>query len=118
MRMWRVNPKILCIQHLLGEHFEIHKHRHNFVKMHNISGRIRPVTQIEPDAMQSRHDPLVEELILRGVNHKSPYEQPSLEYLSDDLRYAKVDRLLSLRDLLSRCSKCKDMYLKLVDKQT
>ena len=36
MRMWMLNPKFLCRQHLLGEHSEIHKFRHNFVKKHKV----------------------------------------------------------------------------------
>jgi len=40
MRMWMVEPKLLCKKHLLGEHNEIHKHRHNFVKKHSVKGRI------------------------------------------------------------------------------
>ena len=62
MRMWMVNPKILCRKHLLGEHGEIHKHRHNFVKQHSITKRIE-LGQIEPSSMESRHDELVKEMI-------------------------------------------------------
>ena len=40
MRMWMVNPKMLCDQHLLGEHFELHKHLWCWVKKYKVDGRI------------------------------------------------------------------------------
>ena len=101
-----VNPAFLCRQHLLGEHNEIHKHRHNFVKGHRIKGRIE-INAVEPMAMQARHDELVEEMIIRGYKHKSPYEQPNLDKYSDEDREAKVDKESSLKMLVDRCQMCK-----------
>jgi hypothetical protein len=96
----------MCNKHLLGEHGEIHKHRHNFIKKHSIAGRLFPVVQIEPLNMRSRHDELSQEMVKRGFNHQSPYEQPSLDYLSNYERDAKVDLDISKRDLSSRCIEC------------
>lgn len=107
MRMWMINPELLCNKHLLGEHGEIHKHRHNFVKKHNISGRIHPVVQIEPSSMKVRHDELAKEMLKRNMNHKSDYEQPDISYLSDNLRLAKVDTNISKSDLIQRCEECR-----------
>jgi hypothetical protein len=106
MRMWGINPKLLCKKHLLGEHGEIHKHRHNFVKQHSISKRISPVVQIAPEQMQKRHDELAYEMLRRGYNHQSPYEQPNLSYLSKEERFAEIDTKKSILDLLSRCEDC------------
>ena len=106
MRMWGVNPKLLCRQHLLGEHNEIHKHRHNFVKQHSITKRINPVVQIEPDNMQKRHDELVAEMLERGYNHNSPYDQPDLSHLKPEERFAQININNSLNDLSSRCPEC------------
>ena len=106
MRMWMIDPKLLCNQHLLGEHGEIHKHRHNFVKRHSITKRISPVVQIEPIAMQKRHDILVNEMILRKMNHNSPYEQPDLSYLPIIEQFAVVDIKNSINDLIQRCPEC------------
>jgi len=105
MRMWMVDPKLMCTRHILGEHMEIHKHRHIFVKKHSISGRIKPIVQIEPMAMKKRHDQLVEYL----KNHKSPYTLPDLSHLPDEEKYAKVDINYSYSDLISRCDKCKQL---------
>lgn len=107
MRMWMIKPELLCNKHLLGEHGEIHKHRHNFVKKHNISGRIHPVVQIEPSSMKVRHDEVAEEMIKRGMKHQSDYEQPDISYLKENLRNAKVDVEISKQDLIERCEECK-----------
>jgi hypothetical protein len=104
--MWMIDPKRLCRKHLLGEHAELHKHQHNFVKHHRIDKRISPVTQIQPEDMQARHDELAQEMVNRGYNHMSPYIQPDLSYLPDGQRYAKVDIAISLQDLRKRCQKC------------
>lgn len=111
MRMWGINPEFLCRNHLLGEHNEIHKHRHNFVKKHSIAKRISPVVQIEPENMKNRHDELVVEMIKRGYNHNSPYEQPDLSHLSPIERFAKIDINISYTDLVNRCPECARLIL-------
>lgn len=112
MRMWGVNPIILCNKHLLGEHGEIHKHRHNFVKQHKITKRIYPVVQIESENMEIRHNELVNEMLRRKFNHQSPYSLPDLSYLSDNERYAKIDVNNSIDDLINRCNDCNERYFK------
>lgn len=102
MRMWMVDPKLLCNKHLLGEHGEIHKFRHNFVKKHNMAGRMINPSQIDPHKMQERHDILATEMLRRKMNHKSPYEQPDTSYLPE----ANVDIAYNLRDLSERCETC------------
>lgn len=101
MRMWMVNAKSLCKKHLLGEHGELHKHRHNFVKGHSIEGRRG---QIEPISMEKRHDELAKEMISRGYNHKSEYEQPDLAKYN--LVGFTVDVAASTQDLHARCQDC------------
>lgn len=101
-----IDPRLLCDQHLLGEHGEIHKHRHNFVKQHKMTKRIFPVTQIEPSSMEIRHDELVEEMVRRGMNHKSPFKQPDISYLPLDQQLAIVNPINSLKDLKYRCPDC------------
>jgi len=108
MRMWMVNPKLLCNQHLCGEHGEIHKHKHNFVKGHRMHGRLNPVVQIEPSKMGQRHDELAEEMLRRGMNHKSPYEQPRIDHYGNEVINARVDINISLKDLCERCPRCKE----------
>ena len=112
MRMWMIDPSILCRKHLLGEHGEIHKHKHNFEKHHSIKGRIYPIVLIEPESMSKRHDELALEMLSRGYNHQSPYEQPDLSHLSGDMRYATADLSYNILDLINRCPDCKERYEK------
>ena len=107
MRMWMINPTLLCRKHLLGEHSEIHKHKHNFEKGHSIKGRLSPVVMVEPAQMEARHDELVQEMLNRGYNHNSPYSLPDLSKYTDDEINAKVDYNTSLRELCNRCEECK-----------
>lgn len=107
MRMWMIPPENLCNRHLVGEHGELHKHRHVFVKRQSISGRISPVVQIEPVSMKTRHNDLALEMLYRGMNHNSPYEMPDISYLPADQRYAKVNLGQSYLDLGGRCEKCR-----------
>ena len=107
MRMWMIPANLLCKNHLLGEHNEIHKHKHNFEKKHSIKGRIYPKVIIEPNSMKKRHDELAKEMINRKYNHKSPYEMPNLLHLIALERYAKVDLKQSIKELCIRCEKCK-----------
>lgn len=104
MRMWMIDPKLLCRKHLLGEHGEIHKHKHNFEKKHNMTGRIG---QIFPSKMKSRHDKLVKEMRRRGYSHESPYEMPDISYLP---KFPKPNISLNLKDLHNRCGECKSLY--------
>jgi uncharacterized membrane protein YheB (UPF0754 family) len=81
--MWMCDVSTLCRQHLLGEHGELHKFRHMFVEKRDMHTRMKR-NQIFPMLMKQRHDELVEELLRRGYNHNSPYEQPDVAYLYEN----------------------------------
>ena len=106
--MWMLDPALLCDSHLLGEHAELHKHRPSFVRRRSIAGRVSPPVQIEPQAMQRRHDELAGEMLRRGMRHQSPYEPPNLAYLPAEHRAARVDPAHSARDLALRCGLCRN----------
>lgn len=97
----------MCRKHLLGEHNEIHKFRHNFVKKHSMTGRRG---QIEPMVMKERHDELVYEMHRRGYRHGSPYEQPDISYLPIEDRMGQVDAWESLSLLRERCEECLKLW--------
>jgi hypothetical protein len=111
MRMWMTDPRLMCRQHLLGEHGEIHKHRHNFVKGHSIAGRIAG-NAVEPISMQIRHDELEAEIRRRARKAgrkppKSPYEQPDLSGYPEEHRTYKINREAATALLLGRCEECR-----------
>ena len=110
MRMWMIEPKYLCRNHLLGEHSEIHKHRPSFVKQHSVRGRVFPVALIEPKNMKIRHDELAIEMLSRGYNHQSPFEMPDISYLSDEEKNARANLSYNVDDLKKRCSECKKRF--------
>jgi hypothetical protein len=107
MRMWMIDPRLMCRKHLLGEHSELHKHRPSFVKHYRIDGRMNPVVQIEPSSMGDRHTVLVSEMLRRGYRHDSPYTMPDISYLPEDYRKARVDMNESVRSLSDRCDECR-----------
>lgn len=108
MRMWMINPKLLCRKHLLGEHNEIHKHIPSFRKGHKIDGRFTPIVQIELKSLLKRHDELANEMLERGYNHKSPLENiPDLKFTYPEYYDKEVDIEYSLIDLYDRCENCR-----------
>lgn len=107
MRMWMVNPLLMCKKHINGEHNEIHKHRHNFVKKHSMAKRIL-LNQIEPKSMKVRHD----ELSLY-IKHNSPYEMPDISYLTLSEQNYKIDTNSSFNELMIRCKDCRDKLIKI-----
>lgn len=101
MRMWMVKPKLLCRQHLLGEHFEIHKAVGNLRHSGNWTKGLTKKGFLEPQNFLSRHDELVIEMESRGFSHNSPLDDSGIK-----LEQGKVDVKLSLHDLKNRCSNC------------
>lgn len=107
MRMWMINPELLCRKHLLGEHNELHKFKPSFEKQHNMNKRII-LNQIEPSSMKIRHDELAQEMIRRGYKHQSEYTMPDISYIGKLLN-EKVNTDLSYEDLKNRCEDCRKL---------
>lgn len=105
MRMWMIDPRLLCKSHLLGEHFELHKFYHRFENRLSMDGYLTRKL-IQPELMQLRHDQLANEMTYRGYNHASPYTQPDLSYLSPEQRATQVGIAESHRILVDRCIYC------------
>jgi hypothetical protein len=101
MRQWMVDPKIMCRQHLLGEHLEHHMFVGSINRRVSMDGFIKN-DLLEPHSLKSRHDALVEEMQRRGYNHKSP-----LQVIKYDVAYHEINRDLSLQELIRRCPECK-----------
>lgn len=118
MRMWMVNPKILCRKHLMGEHVETHMFLGSFQKKKSIEGFVRN-NCAQPLQLQHRHDVLAAEMIRRGYKHNSPMQVDYnvLNYLPDEHKNSVVDSGASLSDLIGRCSICRKRYIYLRDKE-
>lgn len=75
MRVWDVDPKVLCRKHLLGEHRELHG-LWNILTKHGGTGGYsqHPETKRwhgKLKALYLRHEKLVAEMQRRGYNHHS-----------------------------------------------
>ena len=102
MRQWLVDPKIMCRQHLLGEHLEHHMFVGTIRKGGDLTGFLAN-NLLEPLSLISRHLALVEEMTHRGYNHRSPL--PGFEPFGHE--DVVIDRPAALAELLRRCPKCR-----------
>ena len=101
MRMWGVDVKLLCRQHLLGEHLEMHMFAGTLMKGKSIKGYIDKGL-VNPFEITLRHDLLAEEMISRGYNHQS-----DLEFSSWGLELIPIDTEANRKELARRCTECK-----------
>lgn len=103
MRMWNVEPKIMCRQHLLGEHLEMHMFAGTLRKGKPIDGWAKRGQCISTQIKQ-RHDELMEEMVRRGYNHKSP-----MDVNPTDIEVGWVDPAANLVELANRCTACAEL---------
>jgi hypothetical protein len=101
--MWGIDPALLCDQHLLGEHTEMHQvagtiehHPHGEAIAEGHAER----QQVDTSLIGRRHDELAAELQRRGMDHDSP-----LDY-EDELDLGSLDIEANLADLKARCDDC------------
>ena len=77
MRIWDLEPRVLCKQHLLGEHRELHG-LWNILTQDKTGYRRHPETRRwegKTAALYRRHEALVEEMLRRGYRHQSPLDE-------------------------------------------
>ena len=112
MRMWMIEPKIMCKNHLLGEHAEIHMFVWNITRKRSVNGYITKGL-LETHNLYCRHEELAEELTRRGYHHNSPLDAKwrLVEHAGS------IDRKGNLQELVNRCAKCKARYLDLKEKE-
>lgn len=76
MRIWDVEPRLLCRQHLLGEHRELHGLWNILVEDKRGYSRhpetLRWIGKLK--ALHARHEELVAEMTSRGYSHNSPLD--------------------------------------------
>lgn len=77
MRIWDLSPRVLCRQHLLGEHRELHGLWNILTKGKAGYSRhpetLRWVGKLR--ALYDRHEALVSEMQRRGYNHATPLDK-------------------------------------------
>ena len=100
MRMWNVDPELLCRKHLLGEHVEMHMFVGTLNKNISVKGYVRDGL-VEIHKIRERHDLLAKELEKRGYNHKSPLP----DYKEFVAGVVSIDN--NLTELSRRCPDCK-----------
>lgn len=103
MRVWDVQPRELCRQHLLGEHRELHG-LWNILTKHEGKGGYshHPETKRwvgKTAALYDRHEALVTEMELRGYQHHSPLDKQFAK--GRKKQDAFVDSVESQRELLN-----------------
>lgn len=96
-----VDPALMCRQHLLGEHYEIHKMLGSLRGDGKWARRLTDRGFLEPQNTVRRHDKIAKEMVNRGYNHNSPI------IIDVDLPLGNVDVEKSLRDLAERCGDCR-----------
>jgi hypothetical protein len=105
MRMWMVDPQIMCDQHLLGEHVELHMLVGTLVRKRSVAGFVAN-RLIEVHNVRKRHAALVKEMARRGMNHQSPLPEFRAR------RLGKVDIDENQTELARRCLQCKSRQCK------
>ena len=102
MRMWMIDPKLMCKDHLLGEHNEIHKAVGNLKHSGIWANNLIRTGYLEPQNFKQRHDKIVKEMLRRGYQHNSPLQLNGVKLLN-----GKVDIDKSFSDLINRCGSCR-----------
>ena len=118
MRMWMVNPRIMCKKHLLGEHVECHMFVGTINEGKSIKGYLDNGL-LNVDDLWSRHLQLAKEMTNRGYNHESNLKQIDWSKIKNN-NYPSintVDKKISLQDLLTRCEDCFNNYVNLKVKE-
>lgn len=105
MRMWMVDPKLMCRKHLLGEHVELHMIVGAINKGKSLEGFLVD-NMLEPVSIEWRHSELANEMARRGYKHKSLLPAQELLVKPQELMGAVIDRKAAWLDLTNRCPEC------------
>ena len=102
MRMWMVDPRVMCRQHLLGEHAEIHMFIGTINRKKSVKGYLEKGL-LEIHNLYNRHEELVKEMKRRGYNHHSEVDE-KWKFVE---KVGTINRDMNVDELFNRCSKCK-----------
>lgn len=107
MRMWMVDPKKMCRQHLLGEHNECHMLFGSLKKDISLQGYIDNGL-VEIDQIPSRHEELAEEMLRRGYKHNTPIVG-WISPIRQGANLGYVDIEANEKELSKRCKSCRKL---------
>ncbi len=105
MRMWMVDPRILCRHHLLGEHAEIHMFIGTISRGNSVKGYLEKGL-LEVHSLYNRHDELVREMKRRNYRHNSEISKK----WKQARMLGSINRKKNLKQLIKRCSRCRERY--------
>lgn len=116
MRMWMVDPHILCDKHLRGEYVEHLMFVGTFERKMNIPGYVKK-NLVEPLSIIDRFDILKVEMIRRGFNAQKTldFDICLLDYLKPEWLWNEVKVVFALDDLIRRCPVCALRYKYIVE---
>ncbi len=100
-----VDPRILCRQHLLGEHAELHMFIGALDRGLSVKGYLEK-NLLEIHNLHDRHEELVREMKRRGYKHNSNI---NVKWKHAEKR-GSIDKETNLVQLLDRCSRCRERY--------
>ena len=110
MRMWMVDPELLCRKHLLGEHVECHMFRGSLRKGLSLRGFL-VAGLLDSRSLAHRHDQLAAEMQRRGYRHASPLPRD----FDATAAVSDVDAAAAMRELAARCEECRQRQSKIRD---
>lgn len=107
MRMWMVDPSIMCNKYLTAEHYEIHMFIGTISKGKSVSGFIKN-NLLEPSSLYDRHNEIVNEMEKRNMFHSSDLNKGIVDKIlknnltKEELNH-KIDKDKALKELKERC---------------
>ena len=100
-----VDPRIMCRQHLLGEHVEIHMFTGIIDRGYSVKGYLEKGL-LEVHNLYKRHEELVREMKRRNYRHNSEIDKK----WKHAEQLGSIDKEKNLRQLLDRCSRCRERH--------
>ncbi len=106
MRMWMTDPRIMCRQHLLGEHVETHMFVGTLNRGKSMDGYVEN-DLLEVASLRTRHDTLAKEMKRRGLKHKSPLPKYVCQQMTKAQQAHRITKERSHAELVRRCPLCR-----------
>jgi len=104
MRLWNVDPRLMCDRHLLGEHVEMHMTAGCVKRGKRLDGFLKGGL-LDLSLVEVRHLRLAAEMAGRGFKHKSPLGSV---FWRGKYEQGGVDVEANLVELRRRCDACRE----------